>query len=112
WAYVHWTNPAIVRQQVIARLGDFLPGASVSLDSAYLRLFGGISLTGLDMTRRNDPDKTAFAHLPSGTIYHDKQKLLDGKLVIRKLEFSRPVLHIIRRQDGTWNLDRNILATP
>jgi hypothetical protein len=112
WIYQHWTNPEVVRAQVLAKLDDYLPGASVALDSAHLQLFGGIAVNELHMARRDDPDKTAFAHLSSGHIYPDKQRVANGKLVIRKLEFQRPVINIVRRTDGTWNLSRNILATP
>jgi hypothetical protein len=89
WVYQHWTNPEVIREQVLAKLGDYLPGASVTLDSARVQLFGGIAVNELHMARKDDPDKTAFAHLSSGTIYPDKQKVANGKLIIRKLEFRR-----------------------
>src|SRR5262249_60312669 len=85
FAYQHWTNPAIVRQQVLARLGDYLPGAIVSVESARLKLLGGISVTELRLTRRDEPGKADFAYFPSGTIYHDKDRLFrHGKLAIPK----------------------------
>ena len=29
WVYRHWTNPESVRLQVLAKLGLYLPGASI-----------------------------------------------------------------------------------
>jgi hypothetical protein len=112
WVYQHWTNPEAVRLQVLSRLGAYLPGANVMLDSAQLRLLDGIALKELNMARRDDPRQATFAHFATGTIYHEKDRLIDGKLLIRKLDFPHAVLHIVRRPDGTWNLDRNILANP
>ena len=110
WAYQHWTNPAAVRAQVLAKLGEYLPGARVSLESAHLRLLGGISVTELRLGGRDGSDPSDLAHFPSGTIYHDKEELLSGRMVIKKIEFARAVLHVTRRLDGTWSLDRSILA--
>ena len=43
--------------------------------------------------------------MPKGTIYHDKEQLLDGKVAIRKVEFDKPWLRVVREQDGRWNLN-------
>ncbi|HEY7427536.1 MAG TPA: hypothetical protein VH682_25105, partial [Gemmataceae bacterium] len=50
--YEAWTNPAAVRRQVLAKLGQQFVGATVSLESARLRLLGGIAVRDLHMTRR------------------------------------------------------------
>ena len=86
------------------KLRAHFPGADISLDSAYLRLLGGIAVSELRLTRRDDPDKSELAYFPSAIIYHDKEKLLEGKLAIRKMEFNRPRFHVVRRPDGTWNM--------
>jgi hypothetical protein len=104
FAYQHWTNPANVRREVIARLGEHLPGAEVSLESAQFRLLGGISFSELRLRRKDDPSQTEFAYVPSGVIYHDKEQLRTGKLAIRQIEWRQPRLHVIRRKDGSWNL--------
>jgi hypothetical protein len=110
-AYQHWTAPEVVRQLVLERIGEHLPGALVSLEHAQLRILGGISFRDLSLTRRDDPDQIVFAHVPSGTIFHDKEQLLNGKLAIRKIEWYHPRLRIIRRRDGKWNL-AGVLAPP
>src|SRR5262249_3868673 len=83
--YQRWTNPQAVRRQVLERLAAQFPGAAVSLESARLRLLGGVSLNELRLARRDDPDKADFLYVPQALVYHDKERLLDGKLRIRKL---------------------------
>ena len=111
FCYQRWTNPEAVRRQVIERLGTHLVGATISLDSAQFRLLGGISVSDVRLTRRDDPSHAELAHIPCAIIYHDKEKLLDGKLAIRKIELQRPQLHIRRGADGHWNT-ANILGVP
>jgi hypothetical protein len=103
-AYHRWTNPDSVRQQVLDRLAAEFTGATVTLESAHLRLLGGISVSELRFTRRGDADRADFLYIPSAVIYHDKEHLLDGHLKILKLVLDRPRLHVIRSADGTWNL--------
>src|SRR3712207_1272071 len=74
--YQRWTDPVVVRGQVITSLGDQFPGAHVTLEAARLRILGGILLTDLRLIRRDDKTRTDFAYIPSGVIYHDKEQLL------------------------------------
>ncbi len=104
FAYQHWTNPAIVRQQVLARLSEHLPGANVSVESARLWVLGGISFSEIRLTRRDDAARTEFAYIPSGMIYPEKDQLFNGKLAIRKLDWNHPRLRVIRYPNGRWNL--------
>jgi hypothetical protein len=109
--YQQWTNPAAVRRQVVEHLRTLLTGANVSLGSAHMRLLGGISLSELRLSRRDDPDRTDLAYIPAATIYPDKEQVLNGKLVIRKVELYRPHLHLRRSRDGQWNFI-GLLAPP
>jgi len=102
--YERWTNPAAVRQQVLQQMVQHFPGATVALESAHLRLLGGIAITDLRLARRDDPNRIEFAYFPSGIIYHDKEQLVQGRLAIRKLELDRPRIHVRRGRDGRWNL--------
>ncbi|MCC6417667.1 MAG: hypothetical protein IT429_05405 [Gemmataceae bacterium] len=102
--YHHWTDPALVRRQVIDKLEQLFPGAAVSLESARLRILGGIVLTELRLVRRDDPDRLEILHVPSAVIYHDKEHLLDGKIAFRKVELQRPRLRVQRDRDGRWNV--------
>ena len=118
--YHFWTSPTTIRRQVLAKLTQRFPGASIALDAAHLRLFGGIAVGELRLARRDDLDKADFLYVPSAVIYHDKEQLLDGILAVRKVEVFRPRLRIVRERDGTTNLaglmsspesDREPLAT-
>lgn len=101
--YEQWTSPAAVRRQVLDHLSNVLPGALSTVDSAHVRLLGGIAVNELRLFRRDDPDRGELAYFPSAVIYHDKQQLVEGRLAIRKMEFHRPRLHLIRGPDGRWN---------
>jgi hypothetical protein len=102
--YQYWTNPAVVRKQVIKSLEEHFPGAHVSLESARLGLLGGISFSELRLARRDDPSRTDFIYVPSGTIDLDKEQLLSGTLAIRRLVSYRPVLRLIRDAADAWNM--------
>jgi hypothetical protein len=103
WLYLHWTDPVVVRQQVIAQLEAHFPGATVHVDTARLRLLGGVSLTDLRLVRRDNPELGDVLYVPEAIIYPDKEQFLQGTFAIRKIELSRPRLHVIRGQDGRWN---------
>jgi hypothetical protein len=102
--YQRYTNPAAIRRQVIEKLGKDFPGCRVALESARLRLLGGIAITDLRLSRDDDPDDGEFLYVPSGILYHDKEQLLDGRMVIRKVELFRPRVRVVRGPDGRWNL--------
>ncbi|HEV3117303.1 MAG TPA: hypothetical protein VGY58_09635, partial [Gemmataceae bacterium] len=107
-AYQAWTNPTATRQQVLDTMKDRFSGATVSLDSARLRILGGIAFNDLRLARKDDPEKQDFLYVPAGILYHDKEHLLDGKLggvAIRKMVVQRPRFHIIRDKDGHLNLE-------
>jgi hypothetical protein len=102
--YEAWTNPSATRRQVLAKLGEKFVGATINLESARLRLLGGIALGELRMARRDDLDKGDFLYVPSAVLYHDKEQLLGGKLTIRKIELCRPRLRVVRERGGRLNL--------
>jgi hypothetical protein len=110
--YQRWTNPGAVREQVIAALTKAFPGAHVSVDSARLRILGGIQLNGLRLTRADDQEKNEFLNVPSAIFYHDKEKILDGELTLRKIELIRPRLRVRRGRDGKWNLQDLVRPSP
>jgi hypothetical protein len=102
--YQAWTNPAATRRIVLEKMAEHFIGATVTLDSACLRLFGGIALSELHMARRDDLTRGDFLYVPSAVIYHDKEHLLEGRLTIRKVDLQRPRVRIVRQRDGRLNL--------
>jgi hypothetical protein len=109
--YEGWTNPAAIRRQVLAKLNKLFIGATVSVDSARLRLLGGLAVRDLRMARRDELDRGDFLYVPSAVLYHDKEHLLDGTIGFRKIEMDRPRVRIIRERDGRINL-AGLLAPP
>lgn len=103
--YQRWTNPAAVKEQVLAKLRQLFPGGVATVDSARLRLLGGIMVNELRLARRDDVGRAELLHVPSAVIFHDKEKLLDGELSLRKVELHRARLKVLREPDGKWNLD-------
>jgi hypothetical protein len=109
--YYQWTNPAAIRQVVLDKLTSQFVGVRVSVDSAHLRLLGGISVSELRLFRGDDPDQNDFLYIPSAVIYHDKEQMMDTKLVIYKIEAHRARLRLVRGFDGNWNL-KGVLTEP
>jgi hypothetical protein len=103
--YALWTNPAAVRQLVEDQLGTRFVRITVHLGSARLRLLGGILVQELRMARTDGLDSSDFLYVPSAVIYHDKEHMLEGKVLVRKVELSGAMLRLIRDRDGRWNLD-------
>src|SRR5262249_49814468 len=109
--YQLWTNPSAMREQVLAKLAKIFPGGTSTLESARLRIFGGIAVAEMRMARRDDPEKTDFLYVATATVFHDKERLLDGTIAVRKVELHRPRLRVVRLRDGTLNLS-GIIAPP
>jgi hypothetical protein len=103
--YQHFTNAAAVRDQVLAKLKSQLPGCVVTVDSARLRIMGGIIVSNMHLARKDDPDQSEILHVPTAILYHNKEKILEGELSLSKMEFHRPHLCILRSKDGAWNLE-------
>ncbi len=98
-----WVGPEKVREVVLAHLHDrFGDDVDVQLGSANMRLFGGLSVTDLTLTRKGEDEP--FAVLPHAVLYHDKQKLNQGTLEVRKIELTNPTLRVARLADGTWDI--------
>src|SRR5262245_65363299 len=99
--YQRFTNPAAVRQQVLDKFSSLFPGAEVTVESAQLRILGGISVNEIRLVRRDDPDKAELVRIPSAILYHDKQKL-PGAMVLYKIELKKPSLKGSRTARATW----------
>lgn len=101
---LRWTDPAAVREEVLQQLQRQLPGAQITLQDARLRLFGGVLLSDLRITRRDDPHHREVIYVPSAVVHYDREQLFRGKILVRSIELYRPRVHIIRRKDATWNI--------
>ena len=95
-------SPDRVKAALIAALEAQTRDVDVHVGSARLRVFGGISVTDLRLTRKGD--ELPFFAAPTAVIYHDKQRLHRGELVIRKVEFDNPTVRVHRNAAGEWNV--------
>jgi hypothetical protein len=102
--YALWTNPAAIRQVVQEQLAARFLRVAVHLGPAHMRLLGGIGIRELRMSRLDGLDHADFLYVPSAVIYHDKEHMLEGKVLIRKVELTRPSFRVVRDRDGKFNL--------
>jgi len=105
WVANSWVSPERVRAQVIATLNEQFEGVEVHVGSAHMRILGGIAVSDLSLTR-HEPDgtETPLLAVPSAVLYHDKEQLNRGRLIIKKVELDNPELHLERGADGKWNV--------
>lgn len=101
--YEAYTCPAAMREAVLQKLCTRFIGATVAVESARLRLLGGIDVREVRLARRDGLDGRDLLYVPSGVIYHDKERLIGGSLALRKVEMDRPVIRVARGRDGTFN---------
>lgn len=104
WFANSWVSPERVREQVIRTLAAQFEDVDIHVGSARLRILGGIAVTDLRLTRRGDPPEEPFLVVPHAILYHDKEKLNHGYLVIRKVELEGPTVRLERSPTGRWNL--------
>jgi hypothetical protein len=112
WVANSWVSPEKVREQVIASLNEQLDGVEVSVGSARMRILGGITVHDLKLVRRGAPPDHPFFAAPTAVLFHDKEQINRGRLVIRRVELENPELHLERLPDGRWDLDEMFRAGP
>jgi hypothetical protein len=103
WLMYLQTNSHALQQRVVEQIRQDFPQVDVQIGSAWLRPLGGLWLQDIRVFRRDEPSHP-FLLIPSATVYHDKEQLASGKLAIRKVELTEPVVHLRRSADGKWNL--------
>jgi hypothetical protein len=103
WVAHSWVSPERVREQVVAHLAAQFPGAEVHVGAAHVRLFGGIKVSDVRVTRAGEAEP--FLVVPAAVLHHDKQQLTRGKLEVRKVELENPEVRLDRGPDGVWNVD-------
>ena len=102
WLVHTWVSPEQVRSALVTTLQERFPNATVEVGSARLRIFGGINVTDLSITL-NGEDKPIL-ETRSAIIFHDKEQLNHGKVLIRKVEMEQPTIRLRKRTDGSWNI--------
>ncbi len=112
WVANSWISPDRVREKVIATLSEQFEDVDVHVGSARMRILGGIAVTDLRLTRRGDAPDQPFLVVPNAIMFHDKEQLNRGKLVIRKVELENPTIRIERSVGGKWNVAAVVKTGP
>jgi hypothetical protein len=105
WVANSWVSPERVRAQVIENLSDQFENVEVQVGSARMRILGGIAVSDLKLIHKGPNGNSQFLNVPSAVLYHDKEQLNRGRLVIKKIELESPELSLERSADGRWNID-------
>ncbi|QEL15359.1 AsmA family protein [Limnoglobus roseus] len=103
WWAQSYVSPEAVRASLLSTLGEQFPDTTVTVGSAQIRVFGGISVRDLTITQKGATEP--FFRAPVGTIYHDKEEINRGRLAIRKIELDGPELTLERLPNGRWGLE-------
>lgn len=112
WVANSWISPDRVREKVVATLAEQFDDVDVQVGAARLRILGGIAVTDLRLTRRGDPPDRPFLAVPSAILFHDKEQLNRGKLIIKKVELESPTVRLERSADGKWNVAEVVRPGP
>ena len=112
WVASSWVSPDRVREKVVGTLSEQFDDVDVHVSSARMRILGGIAVTDLRLTRRGDPPDRPFLSVPNAILFHDKEQLNRGRLVIRKVELENPTIRIDRSADGKWNVAEVVKPGP
>jgi|GEM_PF-1087830 len=103
WFAATWISPEKVRAALVEKLQSRVDESiEVHVGEAHLKIFGGIAVSDLRLTRRETDEP--ILSIPHAVIYHDKERLQHGELGVRKLEFLQPTIHLRRLADKSWNL--------
>jgi|GEM_PF-4365001 len=103
--YLHgWMKPSFVREQLLNEISRQFVGVDVEVSSVRMRLFGGIVVNDLRLIRSSDPKRVPFLSVPRASLFHDKEQLANGRLVIRKIEMDSPTVVLERDARGQWLL--------
>lgn len=112
YVYGQYTNPEAVAQMVLAELKEHFPEANIQLGHAQWRLFGGILLTDLKVTPKDQPADEPTAVLRHTTLKIDKAQAAQGKFELLRVQLDQPLLNLERDKEGRWNVLSLLTAKP
>jgi hypothetical protein len=95
-----YMRPEAIRRQLLDQFQAKFPRLRVEIGSAHLKLFGGIAVHDLSLSRPDAPDAAPFLTVPSATLHPDKELLHGGRVVIRRVEVERARLTVERGAGG------------
>ena len=103
--YQQWTNPVAVRSEVLEKLHKHFTGARVAVESAHLRLLGGIAVSEL---RMSSPRRSRTERLSLRSLRRDlpRQGTASRRQARHPQDRTLPpaVYACVRGAEGSWNL--------
>jgi hypothetical protein len=103
WLANSWVSPERIRAEVKRTLEAQLEGVDIHVGAARMRILGGIAVSDLTLTLKGG-DSPILA-VPAAVLYHDKEQLNHGHLVIKKIELDKAELTLERSPAGKWNVE-------
>lgn len=112
FAYTYITDSETLAALIRDEAPRYLPNARVDVDKVLLRpLVGDVELKQTTVSQDVDGKRVATLHIPWLQVRSDFRALLSGRPTMREVVVARPTLRLMRRKDGTWNL-QGLLADP
>lgn len=112
FAYSYITDGTYLEKIIRERARVFLPGSTLSFERVLVRpLLGSVELRGVAMTQGLDGGSFSLVRVPWISVKSELRSVWRGEIVPREVVVAQPALRLIRRDDGSWNL-QGLLADP
>lgn len=112
FAYVYITDSGTLVELINAKVPSFFPESQVEVERVQLRpLIGQVDIRQATMWQSVDGRAFNVARIPWLQVRCDLQALWRGKIDPREVIVAHPTLRVMRRRDGSWNLE-GLLADP
>lgn len=112
FAFNYLTSGETIARVIKAGLPRYLPHTRVEIGRARTSLVKGeIHISNLLIQQVIDGQLFPTLRLPWLRIRHNPRAMVDGRFEPTEVAVSQPTLRLIRRKDGSWNLD-GLLADP
>jgi hypothetical protein len=112
FAYSYITDSATLAALIRKEAPRYLRGSSLRVDRVLLRpLVGDVDLKEVSLWQRVDGVELQAVRIPWLHLRHDVRTLLRGRLEPSEVIVAQPTLRLMRRRDGSCNL-QGLLASP
>lgn len=112
FAYSYITDSETLAALIREESPRYLPTSTVQVERVQLRpLVGDVEMRGASVYQRIDGKNVMTLHIPWMQVRSDLRAVFSGKVIPREVAVAQPRLRLVRRKDGTWNI-QGLLADP
>jgi hypothetical protein len=112
FAYFYITDSGTLAELINARVPEFFPGSQVQVERVLLRpMLGQVDIRQATLWQMVDDRPFNVGRIPWLQVRCDLRALWKGRLDPREVIVAQPTLRVMRRRDGSWNLE-GFLADP